>query len=266
MREPSAPSIEKRRPSWAQGLRLTLALLLVGGCLFGSHQEADAIGKTSRVQVAQLVFKGSGDPRPSAIPRLMWEVKKRTSLNPQMKVAKIKVSDKALFRYPLVYISGDKAFPRWSSKDVVRLRSHLSAGGTLFMDMANGSVGGGFDKSARRLARRLFPRRPLKKLPRKHTLFRSFYLIRRFGGRVLLQPSIEGVILDDRSPIIYSVNDLSGAWERDNFGNWVHPVLPGGSSQREHAFRLGLNILFYALCVNYKQDLVHVPYIMKRRK
>jgi hypothetical protein len=196
----------------------------------------------------------------------MWEIKKRTSLRPQMKVARIKVSDKHLFRYPLVTISGDTGFKAWPQKDVTRLRSHLAAGGTLFIDMASGSVGSAFDKSVRRLVKRLFPRRPLKTLPQKHTLFRSFYLISRFGGRVLQRASIEGVMLDDRSPVIYSVNDLHGAWERDSFGSWVHPVLPGGSSQREHAFRLGLNILFYALCVNYKQDLVHVPHIMRRRK
>ena len=46
-----------------------------------------------------------------------------------------------------------------------------------------------------------------------------------------------------------------------------HPdVRPGGENQREMAFRLGINLVMYALCVNYKADQVHVPFILKRRK
>lgn len=246
------------------GWSLLAAIVLC--CMYDTSSPALAIGTHSRVHVAELTYPGATRTRPSALKRLMWEVSKRTSLRPHMQPVRISVRDKNLFRYPLLTLSGEKGFAPWPAQDVMRLRSHLAAGGTLFLDMASGSVGSPFDRSVRRLVKRLFPKRTLQKLPQKHTLFRSFYLIRRFGGRVLQRAYLEGVMLDDRSPILYSVNDLQGAWERDNFGNWVHPVLPGGRSQREHAFRLGLNIVFYALCVNYKQDLVHVPFIMKRRK
>jgi hypothetical protein len=138
------------------------------------------------------------------------------------------------------------------------------AGGTLFIDMTDGDIGSDFDLSVRRLVKRIFPHNPLEKLKQEHSLYRSFYLIRRFGGRRLLQPYLEGVTRDDRTPIIYSMNDHIGSWERDNFGNWVYPVTPGGDSQREHAFRFGINLIMYALCVNYKQDAVHVPIIMRR--
>ena len=229
-------------------------------------QPAGAMGGSSRFQWAQLVFKGSSDTRPSALRRLLWVTTKRTSIRPKLNVAKIKVQDAKLSNYPLLYISGETGFPAWPQEDIVRLRSHLSAGGTLFLDMTGGDPGGPFDRSVRRLAKRLFPKNAMQKLPQKHTLYRSFYLIQRFGGRRLLQPYIEGVTRDDRTPIIYSMNDHSGAWERDNFGHWVYPVVPGGDSQREHAFRFGINIIMYALCVNYKQDGVHIPFIMQRRQ
>jgi hypothetical protein len=32
------------------------------------------------------------------------------------------------------------------------------------------------------------------------------------------------------------------------------------------SLRLGLNIVMYALCLDYKEDQVHVPFILKRRK
>ena len=70
---------------------------------------------------------------------------------------------------------------------------------------------------------------------------------------------------DGRLVIVYSQNDLAGAWARDNFGQWEHEVYPGGDGQREMAFRLGINLAMYALCLDYKTDQVHVPFILRRR-
>lgn len=227
---------------------------------------AGAIGKTAKFQWAQLEFPQSSDTRPTSLRRLMWMTAKRTSLEVSLEVPKIKVQDPRLFNYPLLYLSGETAFPDWPQPDIVRLRSHLAAGGTLFIDMTGGEPDNPFDQSVRRLIKRIFPQSPLQKLPSTHTLFRSFYLVQRLGGRRLVHAHIEGIIRDDRSPIIYSMNDHSGAWERDTFGHWVYPVVPGGEVQREHAFRFGINLIMYVLCVNYKQDGVHIPYIMQRRQ
>ena len=43
------------------------------------------------------------------------------------------------------------------------------------------------------------------------------------------------------------------------------PVEPGGEAQRETAFRLGVNLAMYALCTDYKDDAVHLPFILRRR-
>ena len=59
---------------------------------------------------------------------------------------------------------------------------------------------------------------------------------------------------------------LAGAWARDNFGQWEHEVYPGGDGQRELAFRLGINLAMYALCLDYKTDQVHVPFILRRHQ
>ena len=42
--------------------------------------------------------------------------------------------------------------------------------------------------------------------------------------------------------------------------------MPGGEAQREMAFRLGINLAMYALCLDYKTDQVHVPFILRRRQ
>src|SRR6266576_2450126 len=66
------------------------------------------------------------------------------------------------------------------------------------------------------------------------------------------------------TPVIYCQNDLGGAWERDQVGKWTNACTPGGEAQRKDAFHLGINIILYAMTENYKEDLIHVPFIRRR--
>ena len=76
---------------------------------------------------------------------------------------------------------------------------------------------------------------------------------------------LEGITYGDRMAIVYSRHDLGGALQRDKLGAWSQAVVPGGEVQREHAIRLGVNLVLYALCTDYKDDQVHAPFIMRRR-
>jgi hypothetical protein len=142
----------------------------------------------------------------------------------------------------------------------------LSAGGLLVVDGADARPGAGFDSSVRALIARLFPRTPLQHISPEHVVYKSFYLLRTPVGRVAAVPYLEGIEQDGRLLVVYSQNDLGGAWARDNFGQWEHEVVPGGYEQREMAFRLGINLAMYALCLDYKTDQVHVPFILRRRQ
>ena len=101
---------------------------------------------------------------------------------------------------------------------------------------------------------------------RPDSVFRSFYLLDYVAGRVIVNPFFEGITIDGRTVILYSPNDLTGAWVRDSMGNYLYPVNPGGSQQRETAIRQGVNIILYSLTIDYKKDAVHIPYILQRRK
>jgi hypothetical protein len=100
---------------------------------------------------------------------------------------------------------------------------------------------------------------------REHVLNKSFYLVDRQGGRVLVKPWVEAQTLDGRLAVVYSQNDLGGAWARSEYGDWEFPCTPGGEPQRETAIRIGVNLAMYALCTDYKDDAVHLPFIMRRR-
>ena len=228
---------------------------------------AGALGPRSRFHLGQVRYAGGNwNPRPTGLRRLAWEVEKRTSIDVAMEPAPVRLSSRDLFRYPFLYLGGDKAFDPLPAAEVRRLQRFLTHGGTLLIDSTAALPGGGFDRSVRSLSASLFPRTPLARIKATHTLFKSFYLLQSPVGRVASVPYLEGISKHGRTMLVYCQNDLAGAWSRDNFGQWEHSVYPGGDRQRELAIRWGVNIVMYSLCVDYKSDQVHIPFILKRRR
>lgn len=219
----------------------------------------------SSVQLARLSL-GLANTRATALGRLAWEIDKRTSIDIATEPTEVALGDKRLSHYPLLYASGDRSFAIPYEAELARLRRHLAYGGMLILDSAESRPGGGFDQSARELVAQLFPRATLKTVPPEHVIMKSFYLLSDAPGRTLATPTLEAIEQDGRLVVVYSQNDMAGAWARDPLGRWEHEVLPGGETQRERAFRLGINLVMYALCLDYKDDQVHVPFLLKRRQ
>ena len=178
----------------------------------------------------------------------------------------IGLSDPDLFRYPFAVISSDAAVPAPADAEIAALRRYLSYGGFVLFDDASGSRGSAFEGSARELIQRVVPGAVMSKVPREHVVYKSFYLLDGPAGRVATSPDLEGLELGGRLSAVYSANDLIGAFARDSLGSWEMEVVPGGELQRERSIRLGVNLAMYALCLDYKEDQVHIPFIMKRRR
>jgi hypothetical protein len=230
-------------------------------------KQARALGPSSKLRLANLLYAGQNPvPRPNGLRRLAWELDKRTSIDVMLDPISLRASDRALFECPFVCLGGDRAFEVFPPADLDRLRTFLTYGGFLLVDSADPRPGGGFDQSVRALTASLFPKRPLFRLKPDHTIGKSFYLLEQPVGRVTSVPHLEGVELDGRLAVVYFQNDLLGAIARDNFGQWEFAVYPGGEQQREMAMRWGINIVMYALCLDYKADQVHIPFILKRRQ
>jgi hypothetical protein len=225
------------------------------------------LGKRSKFRFAQLKL-GNWNPRPTALRRMAWEIEKRTSISVNLEPLPVTLTSKKLHETPFMYLAGDREFPVPSKREVQALRRYLTYGGFLLIDSAEGNTKGAFDRSVRRLVDAIYPP-PAKRLqlvPGDHVVYKSFYLLQRPVGRVAISAAMEGVFRDGRMAVAYTQNDLGGAWARDNFGNWQYQCVPGGSRQRELSFRMGINTVMYALCLNYKADQVHVPFIMRRRR
>jgi len=214
---------------------------------------------------AQVQYRGGDwDPHPSAALELLKEVDRRTSIGVSFQRYPLTLSDPDLFSYPFLYWTGALDFTPFTDAELARLRRFLSFGGFMLVNDAGGYRGSPFDRRFREEVRRLFPDQALERLPFDHAVFRAYYLVRMVAGRRLVSPSLEGITLDDWTPLVYCQNDLGGAWERDHLGNWAHECLPGGDSQRFQSFMLGVNIAMYAMTENYKKDKIHIPFINRK--
>ncbi len=74
----------------------------------------------------------------------------------------------------MLILTGAKGFSPLPTQDILRLRAYLSNGGLLWIDRSEDDKDSDFDKSARRLAKRIFPQTTMKKLLLEHTIYRSF--------------------------------------------------------------------------------------------
>ena len=228
-------------------------------------RRALALADASKLVVGHVQHSGSWNPRPSALRRLGWELARRTSIEPSNDAVQVRLDRPGLHRFPMLYLAGAGAMPPLSEGERAALRRHLQYGGFLLVDSADGSDGAGFDASIRRELAKVLPSAPMAPIGREHVLYKSFYLLDRQGGRVLVKPWLDGLTLDGRLAVVYSQNDLGGAWARTEVGDWEYPCTPGGEAQRETALRIGVNVAMYALCTDYKDDAVHLPFIMRRR-
>ena len=213
----------------------------------------------------QLKYRGGEwDPNPQYVVPFIEELELRTSIDGLKERRTTALSDPDLFFHPFLYMAGKYEFEPFTSREREILRRFLTYGGFLFAEDTVGAKGFGFDRAFRAEMKEIFPHPELKRLPPDHSIYRSFYLIDQVGGRQKVNPYLEGIDLNSWTPVIYSQNDLSGAWARDRFGKWVHECAPGGEPQRSSAFKVGINIIVYSLTSDYKKDLVHHPFIKRR--
>ena len=129
------------------------------------------------------------------------------------------------------------------------------------MEDREGEKGGSFDFSARGELKKMFPEKTLSIIPREHAIFRSFYLLRTVGGRRLTNNYLEGLEINGRIAVIYSQNDILGAWAKDLMGNFLFECRPGGEPQRWESQKLMMNLILYSVTGSYKTYSIHLPFI-----
>lgn len=213
---------------------------------------------------------GHSNPRAQGLSAWLHELRARTSIDVALSPRRVDLTaphgffDAAVPPSPLWVWQGDQAFEPLPDEALVPLARALRAGGALFVDASDGVASGPFEQSVTRELLRLFPGIPLVPIPHDHVLYRSFYLVDRHSGRTNARPELLGMTFEGRLVVVLSANDLSGAMAKDATGNWAFSATDGPRA-REMATRLCINWVMYCLCLDYKADQVHLPFLLKRR-
>ncbi len=197
---------------------------------------------------------GWGTDYPGADCKFMGGVHRLTGIRVHPNPNVIGIMDDDLFRYPYVYaVEVGGMFV--NDKEAARLREYLLRGGFLHVDDFWGlRQKSNFENQLRKI----FPERPLQRLPLTHEVFHTFFDIDQvmqipnrgngcYGGVTWEQP-------DDTTPAIYGIaddtgrlmvvvtynSDLGDAWEYMDLA--CYPEIYSGQ-----AYRMGINFMIYAM-------------------
>ncbi len=218
------------------------------------------------VELARLQLGPAPTGVDAALAAWAQEVRLRTSVEIAHRTAVVRPGDKALFNHPLLYLGGDRAPPKPGAAALTNLRRHLLTGGLIIVDdTGRAGPSDAYDREVRRLFRQVTDR-AFERIPATHVLFRSFYRLSRPVGRRADAGHLEGIRVGKHYAVIYIRDDLSGAFLRSPGGGPALRAVPGGEPQRERAHRLAINLLMYALCLDYKDDHTHVTHLLRHRR
>ena len=207
----------------------------------------------------------------------------RTAVEPGEPFAVNILTDEIAF-FPILYwpvLANSRALPEAT---LAKIDAYMKQGGMIIFDTKDYGQGvpTGFSMRGeggtplqRLLGNLDIPR--LEPVPETHVLTKSFYLLRSFpgrwdGGQLWVEAESprdseqgrQARRVDGVSSILITSNDFAAAWALDDRNQSLYAVVPGGERQREMAFRVGVNIVMYALTGNYKADQVHVPALLER--
>ena len=260
-------------------LIVALSLVVLGSSALLAQTTDDEFAMAASLQT-RLAYVISGQSAVDEISRaglhgLSAMLRRRTSVeNGEPIGVDLEVDDIVFF--PLLYWPVTADFPQLSAAATAKVDAFMKNGGTILFDTrdqqvaAIGALSGEITPEAQRL-RQILGRLdvpPLTPVPSKHILTRAFYLLQSFpgrwsGGKVWVERHSGGVN-DGVSGIVIGANDWAAAWAMDADGQPIAATVPGGSRQREMAYRFGVNLVMYTLTGNYKADQVHVPALLER--
>ncbi len=214
---------------------------------------------------------------------LTFFISSRTALEPGDPIG-LDISQDELSFYSLIYWPVDPRAELPAPETIAKIDAYMKEGGSILFDtrdQVSGVLGGTSASPAARTLQQILSSLdipPLEPVPTDHVLTKSFYLLDRFPGRYAggdlwieksqnlnpeqgRRPARAG---DGVSSIMITSNDFAGAWAVDNTLRPLLPTIPPDPTQRNYAFRSGVNLMMYALTGNYKADQVHLPALLER--
>lgn len=197
---------------------------------------------SSSFKIVRLKYSGGGDwyNDPSAEINMMDYLKKNTTIDvDEPKFYTVDVSSDEIYNYPFILLTGHGNIS-FSESEVKRLRTYLERGGFIYADDDYG-----MDKAFRREIEKIFPGEQMKELPFDHKIYNSHFNfpngLPKIHEHDSKPPQGFGYFLNGRLCVYYTYEtNISDGWADPR----EHEDPP---EKREEAFKMGTNIIVYAL-------------------
>lgn len=205
----------------------------------GSGQERPL---SSSLILGRLKYNGGGDwyNDPSALVNLANTISRQTTVDIRSEEKQVSLMDESLFAYPFLFVTGHGRMVL-DEMEISRLRQYLLTGGFLYCDDDYG-----LDKSFRAVMKKVFPEKAFVELAFSHEIYHIHF---QFPGGL---PKIHEH--DDKAPRGFGMMDDSGrlmvfyTYETNISDGWADAhVHQNTEEKREQAFKMGVNIVLYAL-------------------
>ena len=220
-------------------IKLKSIILLLGSWTLFLVMVGEATSD-SKLTMIRLKYGGGGDwyNGPTEVPNLMAELMRRTTIDADPNEKILEITDQ-LYLYPLVFVTGHGNI-KFEKEEASRLKTYLLNGGFMYADDDYG-----MDKSFRREMKKVFPDKEMVEVPLDHPIYYSFYgfpdgvpkIHEHDGG----PPRAYGIFHKGRMIVYYTHNtNISDGWDNPKVHNDPPEI-------RERAFKMGINIVVYAL-------------------
>lgn len=151
-----------------------------------------------------------------------------------------------VYKHPFCYLSGHKLV-EFNATEKSHFENYIHRGGFVFVDDCNHDIDGLFAKSFESQMGRIFGESSLKKIPKSHDIYRSFF---DFDGPPTTAQELNGwgddivhdylkaVEVDGRIGVLYSNKDYGCEWDYDFRNKRFYKI---------DNTRFSVNIVMYAL-------------------
>jgi hypothetical protein len=193
---------------------------------------------------------GNWDADPKMPSNLLNSLVEYTSIRVDPNERIVDINSERLSDYPFVYLTGNKLV-RFTEAERANLRRYLRwGGGFMFVDDCNHDIDGTFAKTFEGEIKAVLdrPEEALRKLPKEHPLYRSFF---KFAdgppptshelngwGDDIVHDYLKAIEIDGRISVLYSNKDYGCEWNYD----WTNKRFAAKDNTR-----FGVNIIVYAL-------------------
>jgi hypothetical protein len=195
----------------------------------------------SKIKLARIKYSGGGDwyNDPSGEVNLLRYISTNTNIQVEPVFEYVDLSSDNLFLYPLIFMTGHGNI-NLSEQEAERLRSYLENGGFLYIDDDYG-----LDEFVRKEMVKVFPSQKFVELPFSHEIYKSHFKFENGLPKIHEHdnkaPQGFGLFTEGRLCVYYTYEtNISDGWPDPE----VHKDKP---EAREMSFRMGTNIIVYAL-------------------